>query len=183
MEVWKSIDNYEGLYEVSNMGRVRSFYKGCKILKGFKDKDGYNIVDLYKDGIKKKYRVARLVGFAFVEGYFEGAEIDHIIPIRNSGTDKASNLRWVTSLENTHNPLTEENYAIGNGNKNYKHSEETKRKIIETSGDKVICIETGIPYSSIREASRETGVNRYSIMDCLKGKQKTAGGYHWKKVT
>lgn len=129
-EVWKPVitdeEDYTGLYEVSNLGRVRSldrwinnsydskqFIKG-KIKKGSVDKNsGYTIIILHKDGKSKTYRIHRLVAFAFVKGYFEGACVDHIIPISNGGTNKASNLRWVTYAENNNNELTKENMSRG----------------------------------------------------------------------
>ena len=126
-EIWRPIilldtgESYEGLYEVSNMGRVRSldrevrnrngwYTKEGKIIKGSVDKNsGYTSIVLHKDGKGKTYRIHRLVAFAFVDGYFDGACVDHIIPVSNSGTNEASNLRWVTYAENNNNELTKEN--------------------------------------------------------------------------
>ena len=59
------------------------------------------------------------------------------------------------------------------------HSEELKRQMCELRGKKVICIETGVIYNSIREAVRDTGIRRCCIIAVLHNRQKTAGGFHW----
>ena len=128
-EVWKPIvtdkEDYTGLYEVSNLGRVRSldrevwsgsnwYTKKGQIMKGSVDKNsGYTSIVLYKNGKDKTYRIHRLVAFAFVEGWFEGAVVDHIIPIKNGGKNIWTNLRWVTTTQNNNNPFTKTNISVG----------------------------------------------------------------------
>ena len=58
-------------------------------------------------------------------------------------------------------------------------SEETKNKIRKSKGHKVKCIETGIIYSSIKNAGETLNIDPSGISCCCRGKQKTAGGYHW----
>ena len=79
LEIWKDIIGYEGLYQVSNLGRVKScekviphFRGGTRVLleklrKPSLDSDGYLVLDLYKEGKDKFFKVHRLVGFAFLE--------------------------------------------------------------------------------------------------------------------
>ena len=124
MENWKDIEGYEGLYQVSNIGRVKRLvgFK-CNVerfLTGQKDKDGYILLCLSKDGSIKRYRVHRLVAEAFVPNPDNKPEIDHINTDRSD--NRAENLRWATRKENTNNPITR---------KHHKRvcSEETKRKI------------------------------------------------------
>lgn len=150
-EIWKTVvlldtgEVYED-YEISNLARVRSldryvdssygtkqFRKG-RILKTRKIKEGYLEVGLCKNGKRRTFRVHRLVAFAFVDGYFEGAEVDHIIPLKNKGTNIASNLKWVTKEENMNNPFTKINQS--KSQKGRIMSEETKQKIsIANSGE------------------------------------------------
>lgn len=134
-EVWKDIQGYEGLYQVSNLGRVKSLgrfiesklkgidkvWKAEKILKPLKKSDGYLNVRLYKDGKWKIFLVHRLVAIAFIPNTENKPYIDHVNTIRVDNTEK--NLRWVTAKENAQNILTIEHL------KNKKVSEETKRKI------------------------------------------------------
>lgn len=61
-------------------------------------------------------------------------------------------------------------------------SEETKNKLRELNGYKVRCIETGVVYLSVRSAGKELGIDPTGISCCCRGKQKTAGGYHWEYI-
>lgn len=132
-EIWKPIKGYEGLYEVSNLGRIKSlnYNKTGKerILKLGKG-NGYLKVTLYKKGIFKQHYVAILVGLAFVDGWFEGAEIDHIDTNRENNI--WTNLRWVTHEENMKNPLTVKHLEDSREDRVYLVSEETKKKISES---------------------------------------------------
>jgi len=113
-EIWKDIDGYEGIYQVSNMGRVKSLERLSiqkhlvpeKILNGFIHGYGYPVVDLYKDGVRKRYYVHRLVATAFVPNPRNLNEVDHLD--RNTSNCRADNLRWCTHVENYENPLTKE---------------------------------------------------------------------------
>lgn len=109
IEDWCPVVGYEGLYEVSNLGRVRSldrkvwngrcFYtKKGRILIQTKTTTGYWKIDFKKDGIKKSYKVHRLVAFAFIPKVEGKNIINHIDgnPLNN----KVSNLEWCTQSEN-----------------------------------------------------------------------------------
>lgn len=104
-EVWKDIKGYEGLYQVSNLGRVKSlpkYYKNNylsqeKILKPHKRKDGYLIVDLYKNRIRKPFRVHKLVMINFI-GESEKLDINHIDG--NKENNNINNLEYCTRKEN-----------------------------------------------------------------------------------
>lgn len=140
-EEWKDIYyeyngeiiDYRGLYQVSSLGRVKAlnFMDTGKeqFLKRRKDRDGYNHVLLYKDGVDKWFIVHRLVGFMFLmDSYFEEAEVDHIIPVRNGGTDAVMNLHWVTHKANMNNEITKK---INLRKEPLELSEETKEKMKE----------------------------------------------------
>lgn len=114
VEVWKDIKDFEGLYQVSNLGRVRSLdrtvyqinprsgnyftfnYKG-KILKQM-NMSGYLVVSLSKDNIKNKYKIHRLVALSFLSNPENKREVNHIDG--DKFNNNLSNLEWATSREN-----------------------------------------------------------------------------------
>lgn len=95
MEVWKDIDGFDGKYQVSSWGRVRS---ANGILKPYKNKKGYLKVGLAKNGKSNKKRVNRLVAIAFIPNPNDYPVVDHIDG--NKENNSVSNLRWVTDEEN-----------------------------------------------------------------------------------
>jgi len=100
MEEFKKINDYIN-YSVSNFGKVINDKTG-RILKAGKDKDGYLIVGLYKNGIPKKwFKIHRLVGLHFIENVNNYETIDHIN--RNSLDNSVENLRWVSRSQNQAN--------------------------------------------------------------------------------
>lgn len=115
-EIWKDVKDYEGLYQVSNMGNVRSldkeswngsgwFIKKGRILKPAKDKKGYLYVNLHKDGKSKTRFTHRLVMMAFSPcENMDKLEVDHINTITDD--NRLENLKWVTRKENMNNTLT-----------------------------------------------------------------------------
>ena len=91
-EIWRNVVNYEGLYMVSNLGYVKSLGNGNarnpnwqkeRILKSGKDKDGYLLVALFKDGKRKTLRVHRLVAQAFIPNPDNLSQVNHINEIKN----------------------------------------------------------------------------------------------------
>ena len=114
-EIWKDVQGYEGLYQVSNLGRVKSlgrfvdklkchYWQEEKILKPRKNHYGYLRFNLYKDGKTKTFSVHRLVAVAFIPNPENKPQIDHINADKTNNT--VNNLRWVTCKENINNPLT-----------------------------------------------------------------------------
>ena len=108
-EVWKDIKGYEGIYQVSNFGRVKSVARKIKLKQYIKEttekimkldlnKRGYLYVHLCKNGKYKAYRVHRLVADAFVENPEHKDQVNHID--RNVLNNKSSNLEWCTNAEN-----------------------------------------------------------------------------------
>lgn len=163
MEKWKDIKGYEGLYQVSNLGRVKRLFKNNKsnILKGKIDKDGYNEVILSQHQTKKFCRVHRLVAEAFISNPDNKPQINH--KDRNKLNNNADNLEWVTAQENTkHCILTGRN----------AHT----REILQYTRDMkfVAC------WESIKEASQRLKISPHNICSCCSGKLKTAGNYIWK---
>lgn len=199
-EKWLDIKGYEGLYQVSNLGRVRSLdrkavgkngiiytYKG-KILDGSYNTDGYKQVKLCRDGKQTTVRVHRLVMTIFCPcDDMDNLEVDHINTIRDD--NRLENLKWTSHSENCNNDLTRKKYSVSNGGENNpyygkKHSKEIREKMSRNSTTKraVRCIETGEIFDSIIKASEYINLDPANIGRCCNGKRKTAGGYHWEFV-
>lgn len=104
-EVWKNIDGYDGYYQVSNTGKIRSWKnnrwgksKTPTIMTLTKNNDGYNTCNLSNNSIQTQFRVARLVGTYFVQNSENKPCINHINGIKTC--DFSWNLEWVTYKEN-----------------------------------------------------------------------------------
>ena len=188
-EIWKPIRDYEGLYEVSNLGGIKRLENDKnrkeKILKPYKNKLGYLCINLYRDNKVKQMYVHRLVAIAFIPNPENKPCIDHINTIRND--NRIENLRWVTYKENMNNELTKEKLSGENSNNYGKpRSEEIKKKISESQkGGKnpkargVFCYELNKSWDTSAEASRELNIDSSNITKCCKGKCKSVKGYHF----
>lgn len=170
MEIWKDIEGYEGLYQVSNMGRVKSlnYNHGFKekVMKPTINGSGYPIVSLCKDGKKKSYCVHKLVATSFICNPENKPCIDHINTIRTD--NRVENLRWTTPKENNNNVLTRlKRY----GANNYK-----ARKVLQFTKEGVFVRKWGC----IVDASRELNIGHQHISSCCLGKRKIAYGFIWK---
>ena len=188
-EIWKPIRNYEGLYEVSNLGGIKRLENDKnrkeKILKPYKNKLGYLCINLYRDNKVKQMYVHRLVAIAFIPNPENKPCIDHINTIRND--NRIENLRWVTYKENMNNELTKEKLSGENSNNYGKpRSEEIKKKISESQkGGKnpkargVFCYELNKSWDTSAEASRELNIDSSNITKCCKRKCKSVKGYHF----
>lgn len=162
-EIWKDCKYYEDLYEISNLGRVRS-KRTNTIIAQHSNGSGYMAVSLYlepdgRHGKCKREYVHRLVALTFIPNPDNKPQVDHIDTVRSN--NEVSNLRWVTPSENNNNCIT-------------------KAKMIANSpsAKKVLCIETGKIYNSTQEIARQ--FKKAGIRDHLTGHTKTYCGYHWK---
>lgn len=191
-EIWKDIKDYEGLYQVSNLGRIRSLDKMVwngqsywemkgKILIPGKDKDGYLQIGLYKNKKRKGFKIHRLVSEYFIENEENKPEVNH--KDGNKQNNNANNLEWVTSSENSTHAYNIGLLKVKKGKENplfgkYKGElnpmygkigEKNKNSI------KVKCITTQKEYGSIRQAATLTGLDYSCIAKCCKGKVKSCG--------
>jgi hypothetical protein len=124
MEEWKGIKDYEGLYEVSNKGNVKSIrYSKIKYLKIYIDGNGYRWVALCNNGRKKK-KLSRLVAEAFIPNPENLRTVDHID--RNRANDHVSNLRWASYKTQCEN----RNYIPHKGEKIH-NSMWTEKQVLE----------------------------------------------------
>lgn len=196
-EVWKEIKGYEGLYSVSNTGRVKSLRRN-KIMALKKTVDGYLRVGLRKKG-QKWYSVHRLVAIAFIENPNGCPQINHKDECKTN--NNVDNLEWCTAKYNsnygTHIERMIKNtdyskidyrarhehtdYAKRYLNTDYKKIGEATRKrlskeVIQYSllGNKVA------EWGSTREIERILHYDHKGIVNCCNGRYRTSYGYIWK---
>ena len=156
METWKPVVGYDGLYEVSDQGRVKSLWHGKeRILKPHNSGSGYLKVTLCKDGHTKQLLLHRLVAEAFIQNPNNLATINHKDEVKTNNV--ASNLEWMSRADN----------------KRY-----SANKLVQMF-DKSTC-ELLATFPSLSEAERVTGIANGNISNCCLGNRKSAGGYVWK---
>lgn len=171
MEEWKDIKGYEGLYQVSNYGRVKSlkfwsnihkkFYDREKILKQCLDKKGYCIVGLHKDQKNTLKKVHRLVAEAFIPNPENKSEVNHKWGIKTD--NRVSELEWSTTSENSLHA-----YETGLKNNNRKIEQyDLKGKFMRE-------------WNSSREIERKLKISHSNILKCCKGVYSQCNGFIWK---
>ena len=188
-EIWKDIPGFEGLYQVSNLGRIKSLERfvrnngGCykikeRILKPQKDKENYLMVNLWKENKGKTMKIHRLVAQAFIPNPESKPEIDHIDTHKTN--NRADNLKWATRIENANNPISKNHHL--NAIKGEKHPWYGKKgkecfnsKVIFQIKDDILIDK----WYGMAEAERATGVNKSCISKCCIGKFKSAYGFRW----
>lgn len=180
MEEWRDIEGYEGLYQVSNEGRVKSLPKewiggnGAKLRKeetilksgGTCWNRKYQMVVLCKNGKQKNMKVHRIVAQAFIPNPENKPFINH--KDENPENNKVENLEWCDSKYNN-------NY----GSRNERMSESQKtvgnKPVYQYSLNDVVINK----FISLSEAARLNNLNDANISQCCKGKRKTCGGFKW----
>lgn len=177
-EIWKDIQGYEGLYQVSTMGNVKRIVgyqcKTERVLKPQADKDGYLCVKLHKHHTQlKNVKVHRLVANAFIEN------IDHKTSVNHINCDKSDNrvenLEWATDTEQmAHASMMGRLYFSDNQRKNIQAALNKPVECLDKRGNSIKT------FHSIKDAAEYTGTNRTCISACLHNKRHTAGGYAWK---
>lgn len=170
-EIWIDIEGYGGCYQASNFGRVKSLkYNHTfkeRILKASKDKKGYLIVCLCKDGIKKSYKVHRLIALTFIPNPDNLPEINH--KDEDKTNNRIENLEWCDRKHNVN---------FGSRTKRMVESKTNYPKFSK----QVLCVETGKIYPSIHQVERELGFLHGNISLSCNGKIKSAYGYTWRYV-
>lgn len=186
-EEWKPVVGYDGLYEVSNLGNVKSLnYRHTgetKMLTKRTDKDGYKLVKLYRNGKYKLHRVHRIVYESFKGAIPEGMEIDHRNTVKDD--NRVENLRCVTSKENSNNPITKKRHDEAckelSSQQEWKNnvSEAVKKANSKPINQYTLDGEFVKQWPSMHEIERELGIANCAISFCCNGKRKTAGGCKW----
>ena len=175
-EIWKDINGYEGLYKISNLGRIKALSRRVRFGSQWRNTETkilhprrkgkvnpYLTIILYDEDRKPKtYHIHRLVALHFVDGYYEGAEVNHKDGVKQH--NEYTNLEWCSRSYNI------------------KHSYCTlaqrrmKGKVVLqlTMEGSPMCF-----YQSAVEASKVTGICKSCITDCACGKHSHAGNFKW----
>ena len=171
MEIWKDIKDYEGLYQVSNLGRVKSLnYRHTgkeRILKPGKAINGYLFVILCKDGKKDIFRVHRMVAETFIPNPENKPEVNH--KSENKTDNRVENIEWIWHKDNCNHGTRNERVSkkLTNGKLSKPILQLTK------SGDFIR------EWPSMMECERN-GFDQGGISNCCRGERKSHKGYKWK---
>ena len=165
-EIWRDIDGYNSLYEISNLGNIKSKkrkinnrYYGGKILVPIQRNKKYFVVNLYKNNKSKSYLVHRLVAQTFLENPNNLPQVNH--KDENKDNNCVNNLEWCSSK-----------YNINYGTRNKKISKRVNQYDINGNFIK--------NWESISSIYKNLKISRSNILNCCKGIYKQAGGYVWK---
>ena len=187
-EIWKWIDGYENMYQVSNLGRVRSVDRDVycevspnklqhiygKVLKQGTNHKGYPIVYLSKDGKQKTITVHRLVALTFIENPLNLPQVNHIDG--NKTNNNVSNLEW---CDNSYNqihahktglfPKYEDIVGWGRPARPVAMLDFNTKEVLRT-------------FETLASVKRETGINQFNVRSVCLGLRNHAGGYDWKFI-
>ena len=186
IEEWRDVVGYEGLYEVSSIGRVRtversnvvdSSEKGtsytcirpvkARLKKQSDNSNGYPRVSLWRNGSYKYHFVHRLVADAFVNGKRDGLVVDHVDGDRHN--NRADNLRWCTQSENL-------NDARKRGTLKYYPMPKETRERVSREMSKPVLRSDGVRFQSALEAAKAMGCSRSLIYHAATGRKQTIRG-------
>ena len=169
-EIWKDVVGYEGYYQVSDLGRIRSLDRvTCgkhitgKIITQRRTRGGYLFVSFYRDGAGKHERVNRVVATAFIDNPEQKPHAGHLNDIKTD--NRSCNLYWTDASENT----------THNG-RHLRVGKKIGKPIIGVKGDETVM------FISSLDAARH-GFNASAIRNCVTGIAKRHRGYEWKRAT
>ena len=160
MEIWKDIPEYEGKYQASSFGRIRSI-ASSKIMSSNRSDSDYIVVNLYKNKKRKTFLVHRLIAKTFIPNPNNLPIVNH--KNENKQDNRVCNLEWCSTSYNS---------SYGS----------RKKKQAEKLGKRVMCVETGKVYMSIGLAGKSVNKPYQDISRACKSEKRTCAGYHWKFI-
>ena len=195
MENWKDVYGYEGLYQVSDLGNVRTLAHVTngkpvkeRIRKQTKNvRNGYMTIGLSKNGKSSNVYVHRLVATAFVDNPDGKPTVNH--KNEDKTDNRAENLEWMTLPENlafgTHDERAKANHKDMHGDLHPNFGRRGSEAL--THKGSVVGIKKDDPTVVVRfdtaaTASRVLGISSGHLCDTLKGKYKSCGGYYWRRL-
>lgn len=172
-EVWKDVKGYEGFYQVSDKGRIRSvdrmieykdgakhFWSG-RVLKLSRNKNGYYTITLYKEGAENGYGVHRLVAQAFIPNLDNLPQVNHKNEVKTD--NRAENLEWCSM-----------DYNINYGTIGQRISEKRSKQVYQyTLDNQLVKV-----WKSTQECGRN-GYNQRHISECCRGVLHKHKGFRW----
>ena len=176
-EIFKDIEGFEGLYQISNLGRVKSlrFNKEILLKDGKTGRElGYRSVVLTKNKIKKTYYVHRLVAQAFIPNPENKSDANHKNGIKSDNI--IANLEWCTCSENSLHSFRKEGRKATGGWITEEGRKRDKKAVSQHDlNGNLLHV-----YESMGEAFRRTGIKTGNISSVCKGTTKTGKGFIWK---
>lgn len=182
MENWKDVKGYEGFYQVSDLGNVRSLARDVyrqngtfhhhveeKILVPGINRYCYQYVNLCKNGKRKVMTIHRLVAMAFLPNPENKPMINHKDEVKNNNS--VENLEWCSAQYNIN--FGTRNARMIQNRRSYKFGNAPSAKA-------VFCEELNKTFDCAKRAGEELGIDRSAITKVCKGKRNTVGGFHWK---
>jgi hypothetical protein len=186
MEKFKDIIGYEGLYQISNLGNVKTlkkiinrgdkmktYFRKEKMLKLTMNKSGYWYVNLSCNDVSKRISIHRLVAINFIDNLENKPQVNHINGIRTD--NRVENLEWCSASENvkhSYTVLKRVPSPLGKFGANSNVSKSVSQYDLNKNFIN--------KFVSQKDAAKKTGTNNQCISLCFKGKIKTAGGFTWK---
>ena len=180
MELWRDVPRYEGLYQVSNEGRIKSLnYRRTsreELLKSIVDDNGYLFVNLYKEGKKKCPKVHKLVAIAFIPNPLNLPQVNH------KDEDKTNNFVYLNEdgsvdLEKSNLEWCDRKYNINYGTRNQRSAETRNKKVYQYTLDGILVK----IWSSTRECGRN-GFSQGNVAACCRGVLDKYKGFRWSYV-
>ena len=179
-EIWENIQGYEGEYQISNLGQVKSLSKTCFVNGGSYTRRekilkqsivaGYNTVCLYKETTKRNFKVHRLVASSFVPNPANLPHVNHID--ENKQNNSADNLEWCTAKQNTNHGTNK--LRIGTTKRNRGQSRTVA--LVNDNGDIIK------EFQAIVDAAEYMGARKTDICAVCRGRQASVKGHKFKYI-
>ena len=166
-EIWKEINGYEGIFQISDNGKVKSLYgRKPRIRKPYKKENGYLSISLSKGGVSKTFYIHRLVAEAFIPNPENLPQVNH--KDENKTNNNVNNLEWCTALYNLNYGTYRE--RVSNSKTN---NPKVSKKVMQFDLEGNFVSE----YPSVKETSRQTGFIHQNIQACCKEKSRMCNSY------
>lgn len=185
IEIWQNIKGYEGKYQISNKGRIKSLIFSNRQAKFMREKilkpqfnSNYYQVSLTKDGITKQFTIHRLMAQTFIPNPYNYPCVNH--KDGNKKNNSIDNLEWCNFSYNTRHSYDNLLQKIVSGKEHWSYGKPSKkRKAIQQYDLNNSFIKI---WGHAGLIEKKLNINANNIRECCRGKRESAGGYKWKYV-